>query len=315
MADELEDLIFSSVVPNFMDSLRVIPTEYSTIEHRLQPFLINLLNNIPNPEIGKEIREIPEEYYINLDKIKEKDLICPVCSCVVDVVCILNKCNHKFCSNCVYSLVKNNKLNCPLCRTKFDNVIISQNFTSYLNDQEIECKCKSIMKRETYLTHKKECPLAEFSCKMCGKTISNKTEKIHLRDECVERTVSCEKCNALIAFSKLKTHLCPFQESECSICGLKGTLKDIEQHKCDCPNKLVKCRWCLNIFYNKDLTNHEKNCPNIVICKKCERIVFAKDYNQHSNLCNNYIKCQKCLAFLPNHEYLEHCDNCVPFKT
>ena len=70
------------------------------------------------------IKNIPTENYISIDEIKDKDLFCSICRNVMDNVCIVSPCCHKFCYECIIMCRKRNSFTCPLCRCHIANLNI-----------------------------------------------------------------------------------------------------------------------------------------------------------------------------------------------
>ena len=98
--------------------------------------IINIINNyINNQEPEQNIPSTnPNENFVNINFVLETidtstddDLNCCICmeSKENHEICQLN-CQHKFCSECIVTLVNRNRNNseCPLCRTQIDTITV-----------------------------------------------------------------------------------------------------------------------------------------------------------------------------------------------
>jgi hypothetical protein len=98
--------------------------------------IINIINTyINNQEPEQNIPSTnPNENFVNINFVLETidtstddDLNCCICmeSKENHEICQLN-CQHKFCSECIVTLVNRNRNNseCPLCRTQIDTITV-----------------------------------------------------------------------------------------------------------------------------------------------------------------------------------------------
>lgn len=68
------------------------------------------------------------------------DFECPVCYTTVDNQsnsCILPDCKHKFCTTCITSWFKKNKLSCPCCRGVIPNEFITEYDPNFFQRQRL----------------------------------------------------------------------------------------------------------------------------------------------------------------------------------
>jgi hypothetical protein len=98
--------------------------------------IINIINTyINNQEPEQNVPSTnPNENFVNINFVLETidtstddDLNCCICmeSKENHEICQLN-CQHKFCSECIVTLVNRNRNNseCPLCRTQIDTITV-----------------------------------------------------------------------------------------------------------------------------------------------------------------------------------------------
>ena len=98
--------------------------------------IINIINNyINNQEPEQNVPSTnPNENFVNINFVLETidtstddDLNCCICmeSKENHEICQLN-CQHKFCSECIVTLVNRNRNNseCPLCRTQINTITV-----------------------------------------------------------------------------------------------------------------------------------------------------------------------------------------------
>ena len=158
--------------------------------------------------------------------------------------------------------------------------------------RKITCEhCYSSLKFCDYSRHLKECPKMkvpcdlcdtqitrenmpqhlEYDCAMvqeichlgCGVKLTRNELKIHEKDTCVQRKITCEHCNISVKFCDFPKHLreCPKVKVTCEICSEEKYRKDLTEHLKDyCPEKMLECPFvkykCMTVIKRKDMGNH-----------------------------------------------------------
>ena len=61
---------------------------------------------------------------------------CPICMCNISLLANTNKCKHDFCKECLMKWSKESANVCPICKIRFNKVII------HLNNQKVEIPVK-----------------------------------------------------------------------------------------------------------------------------------------------------------------------------
>jgi len=111
-------------------------------------------------------------------------------------------------------------------------------------------------------SHESRCTWRIIECGAgCGESFRVCDNLRHSNRECILRRVSCSlKCGNFVIFKNIKAH----QEKTCS-------------------NRLAECRFCLESFQFKELTNHEKKCHlRLEPCPaKCGELVCIQITKQH----------------------------------
>lgn len=75
----------------------------------------NLINNLLEQNNKQTLTE--EEYNNLISEKNEKLDECPICYGESEKYIKINKCEHKFCENCIKKWLLDNAITCPLCRT------------------------------------------------------------------------------------------------------------------------------------------------------------------------------------------------------
>ena len=194
---------------------------------------------------------------IPLDETQIEFYVCTKCKGIMRNACQLGKQQILFCETCVgdekdyrpmmkaRQKIPELKVNCPLVtRGCIWNATLS----------EVEA-------------HLDECQKFNGKCKLgCGVILKRCEHEDHCSNECLNRIVSCEHCQANKAYRDLKQHhkvclefplLCP------NNCGANLTRKQTDPHiETDCPNAIVKCRYerfgCREVVRRCEMDNHNK---------------------------------------------------------
>ena len=199
-----------------------------------------------------------QELLVNsLNEIEVEFYVCTECRGVMLNACQLGEEQIPVCETCVgdrtgcQSMMKARKkilelkVNCPLAtRGCLWNATLS----------EVEA-------------HLDECQEFIVDCELeCGVILKRCEQENHCSNECLNRLISCEHCQAKIAHRDLKQHyevclefplLCP------NNCGANLRRKQTDPHiETDCPNAIVKCRYerfgCREVVRRCEMDNHNK---------------------------------------------------------
>lgn len=178
--------------------------------------------------------------------------ICPICLCLLNNPHTLN-CRHVFCIKCLQSL---RTTNCPICRTKYYNLVEESKLKDEINNFLILCnKCN--------ITH----TIVGGDCKqyiyLCNKYVTQPNFFNHLKNECGSDKTGiidiCEFCNEIFRKENLK------------------------QHSIECPKKLIQCIYCNSYIGQGVIANHINN--HLIKCETCKGTFKAIIIEEHRLKC------------------------------
>ena len=179
--------------------------------------------------------------------------------------------------------------------------------------------------RKSLPGHLENCPCEFIQCPNdCGTMRMRKEMNLH-RDECQFEEVRCpNSCGFSSARFMMQEHIgiCPQEKLVCCYdqrgCKVRPVRSRFTEHteKCEFRPKIMKCKHQVSL---KDVSEHKKNCPDYLFkCQGCSVFLPRKDLSKH-----------KCLAFLYQEmehlktenkkmnehiEYLEHSLTCKYFR-
>jgi len=286
---------------------------------------------IPAPEFSREnenkeienkeeILDITEDQYIEYSEIEKKELVCPICKCVINGKVMITECFHRFCLNCISTslLIKDE---CPMCRTRtrMDNVAEIKINTEYLKKVLVKCKyhdlgCKTVIMRDLYKGHIDTCEYIPVKCS-CGTEYNKFTKEEHIKT-CKDKPEQCQECGEIIKSKDMENHaknICKFHCISCEFCGIEQKRCEIQSHFESCPNKIISCpRNCGAYIFRKDTGFHlNENCSlRKIYCEECKDNVILEN---HRLLCpNKIIECFMCKKKFKKQAVQEHnrvCEN------
>ncbi|CAG8694114.1 14411_t:CDS:2, partial [Funneliformis mosseae] len=127
-----------------------------------------------------------------------------------------------------------------------------------------------------------------IQCRNCGSWIPERTIALH-SNFCERNNIMCSSCNKVMKKGEEKNHW------HCSKCD--KSLPDLAYHRRTmCPDKLIKCRFCLNLVKQGELStnqndilegfsSHESYCGGRTItCLKCGKAVILKNVAVHAKM-------------------------------
>ena len=141
---------------------------------------------------------------------------CPICQCILEEPCLITKCFHALCMNCIKdyikSKLKNNKnlkvFECPLCRQKFgkDDYVLAYDLQVEIENCKITCKCGMQIPIRLYEDHQEICSskikrddgtiIGNYNCTLCSKKKMNRIEYIkHIEEKHSNDEGVCAICS------------------------------------------------------------------------------------------------------------------------
>jgi len=241
--------------------------------------------------------------------------ICNVCSEILKHPLKWIQCEHSFCKDCIYNLIKYEHHECPVCLRglpknfkiqdfeKDDNLIRrigklkarcrwslklkrtrkkkEHNLTGSLGSlpNVNDCQSPTIQSFEEYLLHYsvRNWVIDKNGCKDIIK-LSNLVQH-HL--ECKYRPVICKHkdCNSRIPYYRLEEHMtdCIYQIIQCENCLDSFPLHEKELHIQQCPKEGIQCRLCHSTVQRQDINHHiQTDCPIKII--PCPHYIYGCKY-------------------------------------
>lgn len=276
---------------------------------------------------------IQDERYENIDEIKSKNLMCPICSCVINGTVAITSCKHKYCSQCLMRHVQSSHSpSCPLCRKELtvNDISLDEEETHYLDNCIVGCKnaeCSTEVKRLDYRNHINNCPFNKGKCDDCMQLIYVKDSEKH-KEECTFRTSKCMLCKASVRCNELEKHRidsCPYTQIKCpnekcryetqshkmprhtltcnyrtivcrNGCGLSFELSEELKHSTDsCTMKIIECEYCNVKVQEKNLSTHFSKCTKKpFVCCYCRENINLENSIEHSLVCEERPYFCKC---------------------
>ena len=282
-----------------------------------------------NIHSGKEISNVPVRKMINTLKC-----CCPLIERGCNRLGTLKDCeNHLDTCGYVYvsckltcgvvlirnALEKHGKETCPQRVVKCEHC--KKDFKSYkLNEHLNKCPkmkvpcdlCDTQITREDmpqHLTH--DCGMVQETCKLgCGVKLTRNELKIHVKDTCVQRKITCKHCYISLKLCDNSKHLreCPNVKVSCDLCNIEKYRKDMTEHLEDyCPEKMLECPFvkykCMTQIKRKDMDNHleQKETKHLGLKLTAMEDLISQQSAEIKKL-NENIEKQNIEAYIQNEE-------------
>ena len=197
---------------------------------------------------------------------------CPICRhCLDDPM--QTPCGHRFCLQCINSVLHSSQPECPLDRTKLDNVFPDAACRRQINALKVYCSnkdkgCTWSGEMSDEASHQKSCKLGKIACEFCNENFSRVDMTKH-KEECPRRPVTCKYCSQIMDYQNLECHFsscgeyptkCPNNCSEESLPRNK-----IDHHVSEiCPRTKVPCQLslfgCNEVIERQQIGLHLAQC-------------------------------------------------------
>jgi uncharacterized C2H2 Zn-finger protein len=163
---------------------------------------------------------------------------------------------------------------CLFCRKNFIHNINNINLNNiYTIDTQLLSQLDSIDDTDNKV----------LSCPRCDIVVNNRNSLIiHLDNECSKKIISCSLCTEYYHLDIIKKH--PRFDKKCvnnitktcNVCKTNIPLYLYTKHITDCPEQIIQCSYCDDIFPKKNIQNH--NCEYSKLKRK---ILILKEINKN----------------------------------
>ena len=124
-----------------------------------------------------------------------------------------------------------------------------------------------------------------------------------------ENTTLCPNCDENIESSKYFLHerMCSLNVKKCPKCNKPYNIDDLNDHITSAHSFTI-CDLCNIKIPNLEIEDHKENCPcKLIPCKYCELSVLLKELEEHENICGSMTeKCSKCGLYIEKRNYAKH---------
>ena len=187
-----------------------------------------------------------------------KDSNCPICLELLKDPFLTECCGHHFCNKCISS-VRQQKNECPICKSWPITGIINKRFKREINEAQVYCTlqpqgCEWTGKYGNLSTHLSvgqqygQCKHVLVNCpnNNCNMTFPRHDIKRHANKECDYRPFACPYCSYEDVFLFIEQHHlpeCPDYPVACPNNCTKNKIKrsQMQKHFGVCPNAMVPC--------------------------------------------------------------------------
>ena len=209
--------------------------------------------------------------YKFVDEVSE-DLVCSICTNVLREPVQIECCGQLFCEECLQRWIQTQKA-CPFCWDIQLKYIKDRRMKRMIDNCRIYCSnrskgCEAISILSERYVHREACLFVEVPCTNgCGVSILKKELQNHKAKQCPRRNLTCQYCNGLYEYIKIKDHMdeCTSFPLDCpKKCGhAKIQRKDLLDHIKECPLELVKCSFvevgCEQEIPRKKMAAHKRS--------------------------------------------------------
>ncbi|XP_013913033.1 PREDICTED: TNF receptor-associated factor 2 [Thamnophis sirtalis] len=191
------------------------------------------------------------------------------------------QCGHRYCSFCLKKILSSGPQKCAACLQEGlyeEGASILEAGVAFPDNaarREVEslpaicphqgCTWRGTIK-EYESCHEGSCPAMLVACPACHDLVRLGEKEQHVEQECPERSLSCEHCQAPFHFSESKAHeaVCPKHPLACEGCGKKMIPREkFLEHVKSCSKSRAPCRFqpvgCTHLMENEKLPEHERS--------------------------------------------------------
>ncbi|KAL4505937.1 hypothetical protein ABPG72_013698 [Tetrahymena utriculariae] len=239
----------------------------------------------------------------------KQELLCLICSRLLLDTSLCCNCDQSYCTQCIDQWTKEGSgcLKCEGFSFKKQKPPIYDDFMNHIkidcpfsqNQQNFASCSQKGMTLCQALEHIKNC---EFQIKQCQNkdcTFEGEAKEYaaHMQ-QCPYRIFQCIHCNLQMPHMNSLQHdiVCPRKQISCRYCKNLYFQSQISDHEqLDCPQKIMVCQYCDQNFIRNVFQLHQKKCPKMPITCDCNRHFLREDIEEHQKICLFVkIACEKC---------------------
>ena len=197
---------------------------------------------------------------------------CPICRhCLDDPM--QTPCGHRFCQQCINSVLQSSQPECPLDRTELDNVFPDGACRRQINALKVYCSnkdkgCTWSGEMVDEAIHNKSCKHGKIACDFCSEHFLRADVAKH-KEECPKRPATCNYCSQSMDYLSLECHFssCGEYPVKCpNNCSEELLPRNKVKHHVSeiCPRTKVPCQLslfgCSEVIERQQIGNHLAQC-------------------------------------------------------
>ena len=197
---------------------------------------------------------------------------CPICR-----YCLNNPmqtpCGHRFCKECIESVLQSSQPICPLDREQLDNVFPDAACRRQITTLKVYCSnkrsgCTWTGEMADEISHQTSCEYGKITCEFCKEKIMRNQVTKH-KEECPKRPVICKYCSLKMAHQDLESHYLSCEQFPLACpnnCGEEPLPRSkISHHVSEiCPRTKLPCQLslfgCSEVIERQLIGQHLTQC-------------------------------------------------------
>jgi len=145
---------------------------------------------------------------------------------------------------------------CELCGLESTVGNMEEHLENFCEMNIAQCRyCFVSIMRKEQKQHEVTCTRRTVQCRYCSLQITAASISMHVKNECANRKLTCERCNAI--YRTKQRHLCPFDTIICVHCNqafIRQSMQYHNEHKCS--ERFVICTYCGETFRARQIYFH-----------------------------------------------------------
>ena len=197
---------------------------------------------------------------------------CPICRhCLNDPM--QTPCGHRFCQQCIESVLRSSQPICPLDREQLDNVFPDAACRRQINALKVYCSnrksgCTWSGEMIDETSHQASCKYGKIACEFCSEKIIRVDVAKH-KEECPKRLIPCKYCSQNMDYQSLESHYLSCDEYPLA-CPNNCSEEPLPRSKINhhvskiCPRTKLPCQLsmfgCSEVIERQQIGKHLAQC-------------------------------------------------------